>query len=46
MDDNLCGGGSDLVCVVRMVEREKRRRKNNFTTAFAKCSSGKSYEAK
>ena len=29
-DDNLCDGSSDLVCVVKMAEREKRRGKNNF----------------
>ena len=30
MDDNLCDCGSVLVCVVRGVERRKRRGKNNF----------------
>ena len=30
MDNNLCDCGSDLICVVRRVDREKRREKNNF----------------
>ena len=46
MDNNLCDSGSDLDYIVRGVESEKRQGKNNFTTAFAKCSSGKSCEAK
>ena len=36
MDDILCDGGSDLVCVVRGSEREKRRGKNNFMAVGTK----------
>ena len=36
MDDILCGGGSDLICVVRGSEREKRRGKNNFMAVGTK----------
>ena len=36
MDGILCDGGSDLVCVVRGSEREKRRGKNNFMAVGTK----------
>ena len=36
MDDILCDGSSDLVCVVRTTEREKRRGKQQFYNYICK----------